>query len=113
MLCTHPGAAPGSDALPAEEVPTGGGCAVPPLLQAQRAARLAPGRRLPAPASNEHRHSRVNCVNCTHPARQKYWVTHPGVKPVLKYQPFSWGSQEHQSMKSETRTNQQIITCAK
>lgn len=45
-----PGAAPGRDALPAEEVPTGGGCAVPPLLQAQCAARLAPGRRLLAPA---------------------------------------------------------------
>lgn len=52
VLCTHPGVAPGSDALPAEEVPTGGGCAVPPLLQAQRAARLAPRGRLLAPASN-------------------------------------------------------------
>lgn len=38
VLCTHPGVAPGSDALPAEQVPAGGGCAVPPLLQAQRAA---------------------------------------------------------------------------
>lgn len=52
VLCTHPGVAPGSDALPAEQVPAGGGCAVPPLLQAQRAARLAPGSRLLARAPN-------------------------------------------------------------